>query len=242
MPYYAGDGVMLFHGDMRDIVPHLAPVDCIVTDPPYGETSLAWDRWVPEFPALAAGASSSMWCFGSLRMFLDRRDDFALWRLSHDIVWEKPNGSGFSRDRFRRVHELAAHWYLGPWSGVYHEVPVVPAEPRPSATIAVRSGIVHTGAITPVGYTYGNTRLARSVLRAGARRRHAIHRTQKPIEIVRLMIEYACPPGGVVLDCFAGSGTTAVAARGIGRRCVLIEGSEAQCELTARRLTMGVES
>lgn len=46
-------------------------------------------------------------------------------------------------------------------------------------------------------------------------------------------IEYACPPGGLVLDPTAGSCATGVAARLVGRRAVLIEADEAMCEKAA---------
>lgn len=35
-PYYQDDYVTLYHGDCRDILPHLEPVDLVLTDPPYG--------------------------------------------------------------------------------------------------------------------------------------------------------------------------------------------------------------
>ncbi|MBS0191573.1 MAG: site-specific DNA-methyltransferase [Phycisphaerales bacterium] len=49
------------------------------------------------------------------------------------------------------------------------------------------------------------------------------HPTQKPVESLTPLIEAYCPPGGIVLDPFAGSGTTALAARDAGRRFILIE-------------------
>ncbi len=72
-PYYESDGIVLYHGDMRDIVPSLA-YNCIVTDPPYGETALAWDRWVDGWPGLLLTSTieRQLWCFGSMRMFLSK--------------------------------------------------------------------------------------------------------------------------------------------------------------------------
>jgi DNA modification methylase len=35
-PYYDQDGITIYHGDCRDILPTLAPVDLVLTDPPYG--------------------------------------------------------------------------------------------------------------------------------------------------------------------------------------------------------------
>jgi DNA modification methylase len=60
-----------------------------------------------------------------------------------------------------------------------------------------------------------------NVLRA--RRVHATereHQTQKPVDLLEQILEVVLPPGGIVLDPFAGSGTTGVAALLRGRRFV----------------------
>lgn len=56
-----------------------------------------------------------------------------------------------------------------------------------------------------------------------ARVRHNVHPTVKPIELMRWLIRLATPPGGTVLDAFAGSGTTGVAALLEGRKFFGIE-------------------
>lgn len=65
----------------------------------------------------------------------------------------------------------------------------------------------------------------------------ATHPTEKPVGIVQPLIEYACELGGTVLDPFAGSGSTAAAARLTGRRAVLIEADERYCDLIVDRLS-----
>lgn len=241
-PYYADDTVTLYHGDMRELLPTLAlQADCIVTDPPYGETSLTWDRWPDGWPSIAAETTASMWCFGSMRMLLDRRDDFRVWKLSQDVIWEKHNGSSSAADRFRRVHEIATHWYQGPWSGIYHQVPTT----RDAVARQVRrkQRPVHWGDDINTGtYTSedGGPRLMRSVVQARSMHGRAIHPTEKPTGVLTPLIEYACPPAGLVLDPFAGSGSTAVAARLTGRRAVLVEGDERYCEVIVRRLAQDV--
>src|SRR5262249_2472192 len=62
------------------------------------------------------------------------------------------------------------------------------------------------------------------------------HPTQKPLEIIERMVKASCPPGGVVLDPFMGSGTTAFAAKRCGRHFAGFELTPAYCEIIARRL------
>src|SRR5688500_8332669 len=117
IPYYADDTTTLYLGDMRTVLPALGRTfDCAVLDPPYGVTKLGWDRWPDRWPSIVAAHTPSMWCFGSMRMFLERSDQFTpAWRLSQDVVWEKHNGTGYAADRFRPVHEIVTHWYTGKW-------------------------------------------------------------------------------------------------------------------------------
>lgn len=62
------------------------------------------------------------------------------------------------------------------------------------------------------------------------------HPAQKPLEHVRHLVSHVCSPEGVVLDSYAGSGTTAEAARLEGRRAVLVEKDPAYCDIIRKRL------
>ena len=53
--------------------------------------------------------------------------------------------------------------------------------------------------------------------------RRNIHPTVKPIKLMAYLIELGCPPGGVVLDPFVGTGTTCIAAKQLVRRFIGIE-------------------
>lgn len=243
-PYYSDDLVQLYHGDYREVLPELrTSFALVVADPPYGETSLAWDRWPDKWPALMADYGEAMWCFGSMRMFLNRFGEFEpYWNLSQDIVWEKHNGTGFAADRFRRVHEHVVHLYRGGWNTIHHETPREEAtfdakgRTRGQSTTTNRQ---HTGVIGTKVYEDDGTRLARSVLRYPSVRR-GIHPTEKPLELLERLIRYGCPPTGAVLDPFAGSASTLVAARDLGRRSIGIEIREEQCEKAAQRLSRSV--
>lgn len=239
-PYWSDETCALYLGDMREVLPSLPDADCIVADSPYGETSLEWDRWQDGWPAAAALRSRSLWCFGSLRMFLDRGDEFAGWKLSQDVVWEKHNGSGFDTDRFKRVHEIVTHWYHGEWSGIHHKTPITEVAERSKSRWASQAAGDHRGQINAGEYVYDGTRLERSVIYQRSMHGRAIHPTEKPVGILTPLIDYACPPGGLVIDPFAGSGSTLEAARLTGRQAIGIEIDERYCELAARRLSQGV--
>ena len=61
--------------------------------------------------------------------------------------------------------------------------------------------------------------------------------TQKPLALIERIIASSSDPGDLVLDPFCGSGTTLVAAAGMGRRSIGIDESVAATKLTVRRLT-----
>jgi site-specific DNA-methyltransferase (adenine-specific) len=239
-PYYADDLVTLYHDDSVELMSELGvAADCVVADPPYGETSLMWDQWPAGWLYAATDVTRSLWCFGSLRMFLAHADEFSRWKLSQEVIREKQNGTGFAADRFKRVHESVTHWYRGAWGDVHHETPKVEVAWRTAANSGPAAP-THTGVIGKRDWQDDGTRLARTVQRIpNMWRRGAIHPTEKPVALLSLLIEYACPPGGLVIDPFAGSGSTLDAARASGRRAIGIEADERYCELAARRLAQG---
>jgi DNA modification methylase len=66
------------------------------------------------------------------------------------------------------------------------------------------------------------------------------HPTVKPVALMRWLIRLVTPPSGILLDPFAGSGTTGVAAKLEGRKAMLIELDERYCEIAAKRLEQQV--
>lgn len=247
-PYYDQDGITLYHGDCREVLPSIdcSAVSVIIGDPPYGETSLKWDRWPDRWVAVvgdAVPAAASLWCFGTMRMFLEHVGDFAFWKLAQDIVWEKHNGSGFHVDRFRRVHESVVQFYrIGTtWADVYKSPQFT--DDATARTVRRKAKPPQwQGARGPSSYESidGGPRLMRSVLQIRSEHGRAMNETQKPAKLVESIVEYSCPPGGTVLSPFAGSGTDLWVAKKTGRRAIGIEAREEQCEKAARRLQQAV--
>lgn len=198
-PYYDDGQLTVYCGDCREVMPGIGAADAIITDPPYGETSLAWDTWPTGWLEAAMTVAPQMWCFGSLRMFVARSSEFAGWKLAQEVVWEKHNGTGLFNDRFRRVHELAAHFYRDdvPWSEIHKEpqftndarARVVRKKGRPAQWIGA------TGETTYVSED-GGPRLMRSVIQERSCHGSALHPTQKPESIIAPLLRYSVPQGG----------------------------------------------
>lgn len=71
---------------------------------------------------------------------------------------------------------------------------------------------------------------------SGDRQSANFHPTVKPASLVQWLCRLVVPPGGIVLDCFAGSGTTGVAAIREGFHWLLIEQSEEYCQIARARI------
>lgn len=239
-PYYQDDFVTLYHGDAMEVVPRLAigDVAAVLTDPPYNETSLEWDRWPSGWPALARAVAPVLWCCGSFKMFWRYKAEFAGWEVAQDIIWEKQNGTNSADDRFRRVHELPVQFYRDDvkWADVFKS-PVYTLDAA-KKQIRRKKRPPQWGEIG--GHTYlsedGGPRLMTSVLYVPNCHGYAVNETQKPEGLIAPMLEFSVPLGGLVVDFFAGSGTTLVVARSQGKRAVGIEKRESQCATIVARL------
>ena len=197
-----------------------ASVDAIVTDPPYGELkseAVQWDKrtydWLEEAERVLK-PGGALWVFGSLKFLLAQHAATGGFRLYQDLIWEKPNGQGLNRHLFKRVHELAWH---------YVKAGAAPSYAPPLDIGAVRASWTGKGADprfqgTKRGAGSGGVfRTLRSVQKHSWDNRPSLHPTQKPVPLLVPIVRYSCPRGGLVVDPFAGSGSTGVAAVSIGR-------------------------
>lgn len=241
-PYYEHAGITIYHGDCRDVCQHVGLADAVVTDPPYGDTSLEWDSMTRGWLDSAELITSTVWCFGSLRMFLAMATagELSRWRLAQEIVWEKHNGSSFHADRFKRVHELAVQFYRGDWEHIYKS-PVKERALEAKRVIRAKRP-THTGHIEKSSYARerGGDVFMRSVVYVRSCHGEAQHPTQKPVAILDPILRYSIPSGGLVADLFAGAGSTLVAAKALGLRAIGVEIEERYCEIAAKRLSQEV--
>jgi site-specific DNA-methyltransferase (adenine-specific) len=239
--------VSILIGDCRGVMSPHGPFDMIIADPPYGDTSLEWDRKVNGWQFVAQSClkpTGSLWVFGSLRFFMAEADKFedAGLRYAQEIVWEKHNGSGFHADRFKRVHELAVQFYTNgePWADVYNDVQTTPD--ATARTVRRKGRPAHTGNIGAKHYVSedGGPRIMRSVIYSRSCHGRAIHPTEKPVDLLEILIRTSCPPNGLIGDFFAGSGAAGDAAAHLNRRYIGAEINPQYAEAARARLGHGL--
>lgn len=165
------------------------------------------------------------------------------WYLRSDIIWSKPNPMPESvTDRPTKSHE---YLFLLTKSERYYWDAATVAEPR--RTLGRRPQPDHQqqqerrrrlgaarSAEVRQALAIKGTRNIRSVWTIATQPYTGSHYSTFPEELARRCILAGCPPGGIVLDPFGGSGTTAKAAQDLGRSCVHVD--LAYHELAADRL------
>lgn len=215
-PYYADDRVTLYLGDCREVTDWLG-ADVLVTDPPYGVHYTVRGSVGSNAPSIAGEIRTGR---ASDRMLgpehvAVRDGALALWGNRPALVFGSWRAPRPARTQARLVwdKEAIGTGGVGAWRPSDEELYVL-NWPNPKGQ----------------GGTKG-TVLRGPTVRGDARPDHP---TPKPLWLMETLIA-DCPPG-IIADPFAGSGSTLIAARNLGRRAIGIEVEERYCELTARRL------
>ena len=207
-PYYQDKSTTIFVGDCRDILPHLEPVDLVLTDPPYG---------IGE----ADGKNVS-------RSLLAVSKDYGVASWDNEPI----------DDCLMRDVRNAGKWAIV-FGGNYYEMP-------PSSCWLVWDKENGNTDFADCELAWTNLKKAvrmkrhqwHGMLRKNKEYRN--HPTQKPLDLIRWCINQAPDDVQTILDPFAGSGTTGVAAKLEGRKAILIELEEKYCAIAATRLRQQV--
>lgn len=161
------------------------------------------------------------------------------WILRRDNIWSKPNPMPEScTNRTTTAHEYVFH-FTKVKAGYFYDVDAV-REPHTTQIIEgwepVRGvyGDGVKGTKGPAGWNEKG-RNKRSVWEIPVQPYSEAHFATYPQELVETCIKAGSPEGGVVLDPFMGSGTTAFVARRLGRRSIGVELNREYCELISRR-------
>lgn len=220
----------ILHGDSRGLAllfPY--PINCIITDPPYGikfESNSAELPSGKRFTEAIQGdgdLDEALDLFGKVMTPLVAKlvDDadvyiFTKWsilqrwieavsalglKVTNVLVWDKGTpGMG----------DVMGNW------GNSHEF-IIYAKKGRRAVRERRSSIISVNRVDNKTH---------------------IHPTQKPVDLIEILVRQSTSPGDLVVDPFSGSGSTVVACKNLGRNCIGIELDEQYIKPSRERLTV----
>jgi DNA modification methylase len=227
-PYYQKDGITIYHGDCRRVMPLLGKnsIECILTSPPfnvgidYGANSddsrnpghhFALIADVLAFSFTAATESARCYVFGSDRMASSLRyiGETCGWTWVQMYTWCKPNLAG-------GANKISGDWNM----------------------LTEVGQVFRKGKRTPmlrgdVGCLTHNFIVASSP-QSQWKKEKKIHPAQWTIELPLRILGRT--PANLILDPFMGSGTTLAAAKRLKRQAIGIDIERKNCRLAAERL------
>lgn len=243
-PYYQDEAVTLWHGQCEDVLPTLDVVHHVITDPPYSAHVHGAAR-----SSRMASANDRGGRYGA---DVRRNVDLGFDHLTSEL-------RAFSASEFAR---LASRWVLvfsdsesgHLWRGDLEGAGLDYV--RTGAWIKVGSTPQFSGDRPATGFEAVTIAHPKGRKRWNGGGKHAVwshpivldrgrngarlHTTQKPLGLMGELVGLFTDAGDTILDPFAGSGTTLVAAKQAGRSAIGVEQSERYCEVIAKRLAQGV--
>lgn len=208
-PYYQDDWVTLYHGDCLELADLWTGADVLVTDPPYGVAYVSNSSRYGATTPIAGDENPAL----------------------RDEVLGRWHGGGV------RPGLVFGSWKIDRPAHVRHRLVWAKGNSPGMGDLSIPWGLGEEE-IYVMGQGFTGKRVTNVLtcptISASASNRPD-HPTPKPIPLMEMLIERT-PAHWVVADPFAGSGSTLLAARNLGRKVVGVELEEKYCELIANRL------
>jgi modification methylase len=248
-PYYADESVTLYHGDCREVMPSLSGVDLIVTSPPYNLGVTTGGGFGHYKDGQVRGGQGKWGGTGGNGIDYGDHDDAMPYPEYRE--WQR----GVLADCWNTLSDTGAIFYNHKprvqASALWLPLDLNPDLPLRQIVIWARAGGMN---FAPTHYVPTHEWIcvfAKPAFRLKSKAASGIgdvwrvaqesnpdHPAPFPLAIPARAIESTAPR--LVLDPFAGSGTTLRAAVDAGVRAIGIEKSERYCEVIAKRLAQGV--
>lgn len=231
-------------------------VDLAIIDPPYNMKKADWDtfdshdafmnftkKWINALiPKLKNTGSVYIFntpfnCAFILQHLLEQGLVFQNW-----ITWDKRDGLGTSTKKYANGQESILFFTKSDKYTFNYDDIRVPYESTDRIEAAKSKGILKNGKRwfpNPNGRLCGEVwhiTSQRHKNKINGRIQKQSHLTPKPLEMIERMIKASSNEGDVVLDCFVGSGTTAVAAKKLGRQFICSDVSETYAKLAYKNV------
>jgi site-specific DNA-methyltransferase (adenine-specific) len=243
------ENIQMIQGDCFEILPTMeaGSVDAVITDPPYGTTALPWDKkidlplfWDQIKRVIKPGAVVVM--FSQQPFTTDVINSNRAW-FRYELIWRKNAPIGFLdvKRRPMRVHEnilvFCEHYKKsndGKRAAMTYNPQMTVGKPYTRKAKSRKANhydfisddreIVNSGTRYPV-----------DVLDYPNRGGKSYHPTQKPVELMEWLVRTFTNEGDLVLDPFAGAGSTLVACEKSDRQVIGIESDQKYFSITKER-------
>jgi hypothetical protein len=224
-PYYADDTVTLYLGDAAELIRQVLSVGAahtVLTDPPFF------------MPAQQYAGRSEAW----QRTWADTSILSTWWGIVVDALTSRVREEG----HLMAFCDHASYAVFYP--AVYTRWPNVTCltwdKGRPGMGSAWRASTEFIIAARGRSAHWSGGAAGTLLRFPSTHSSERYHPVDKPVPLLRALLSPTTPPGGLVLDPFAGGGSTLLAARDLGMRAVGIEAEERYCEAIVKRLQQDV--
>lgn len=243
----------MIHGDCFEILPKLEPAsfDLLFADPPYNLTKTfgkerfaqttadAYEAWLDSWLSLCAPLlkpTASVYICGDWRSgSAIQRVGSKYFTLRNRITWEREKGRGAKANWKNAAEDI---WFFTVSDDYTFNLEAVKQRRRVIAPYRENGHPKDWNEAGKFRDTHPSNLWTDISVPFWSMPENTDHPTQKPEKLLTKIILASTNPGDLILDPFAGSGTTAVVAKKLGRRFVAIESDEQYCLLAAKRLEM----
>jgi hypothetical protein len=240
-PYYDDGHAKIYHGSCLDVLPLLESVDHTISDPPYARdvylraaSCTATDRGYSDYELKRRGPALKRMAAGDIGSIDDMLEGVAghVSRLTRR--WAVIFSDAETTYRWRAALESGGMRYVR--TGAWVKPDAMPQMSGDRPAVGFEPCTI-THAQGPMRWNGGGSTAVWTHFTSKGDARPD-HPCPKPIPLMVELVKEFTDEGELVLDMFGGSGTTGVACKLNGRRCILIERDEAFCEVAAKRLAV----
>lgn len=225
-------------------------IDLVLTDPPYNMTAFEWDKKIDleklweEFKRV--GKENCAFVFTASQPFTSILVMSNLSMFKHEWIWEKQKASNFMSFKFQpaKYHENIIVFSKGKpkYNPQMWFVDESKRDKRKTINNPITNKDCHLGSIQRIRKADDGSRYPKSILKIDKSINKNKHPTQKPEELMEYLVKTYSDEKDVVLDCFVGSGTTAVASKKLNRNFICSDINEEYVKIANKRLSQQVLS
>lgn len=240
---YCADAIL----KMKELIAEGVKVDAIIIDPPYGQTPLKWDSTLPFnelwecMNQIKKDASTPIIIFGQepFSSFV-RMSNIELYK--YDWYWKKERLTNVFQVKRRPGKIIENIMVFYDTQCTYNPQKTIHNGPKRTNKVGDKAKFSETQSgqynVKPTEYNDDGTRYPLQLIECNRDSMYdtRYHPTQKPLELMEILVKTYTKPGDTVLDFVMGSGTTALACIKNNRNCIGIDNNNDYFNIANKRI------